>query len=212
MADMSKVGKSNARRGKTLERRVAKLFCEWTGEEFRRRRVEGRDSNVIERESTADVIPVSKTTILSIEVKNAKGFSFDALMANPKITKFTEWWHQATYDSNLLSDHFGSKFYPFLFFKPIPAWDWVAFPIELIIESHFVPRSDDQELNDKRPLADIWFPALKFEGFSTCGPVTKNIIHSKKNQVPVSIELPSCYICRWSDLVSNVDPGCIWQN
>ena len=66
---MRAVGKSNVRRGKTYERRVSNLLTEWSGEEFRRRRVEGRDSNVIDRESTADVIPASKKIIFSIEVK-----------------------------------------------------------------------------------------------------------------------------------------------
>ena len=55
-ADPSKVGKSNVRKGKTYERRVAGLLTEYTGQEFRRRRVEGRDLSVVERESTASSV------------------------------------------------------------------------------------------------------------------------------------------------------------
>jgi len=81
--DRSKIGKSNVRKGKTYERRVASLLGEFTGVQFRRRRVEGRDLSVVERESTADVIPVTGDIKFSIEAKSGKGFSFDAILGNP---------------------------------------------------------------------------------------------------------------------------------
>ena len=86
--DRSKIGKSNVRKGKTYERRIAGLLTEFTNAEFRRRRVEGRDLSVVERESTADVIPVSREINFSIEAKSGKGFSFDALMGNQKKNTF----------------------------------------------------------------------------------------------------------------------------
>lgn len=196
-ADQSKTGKSNVRRGKTLERRVAKLLTEWTGETFRRRRVEGRDSTTIERDSTADVISVQKQTVFSIEVKNAKGFSLDALLANPETTKFVSWWHQATYDAHLLTDIYTTKIYPFLFFKPIPSWDWVAFPTESI----GIIKSTDQNQS-----SDPWFPTIKFDWFDRMEPVSMNVSQSKKNPVMYELQLPSCYICRWVDFKNNVDP------
>ncbi len=70
LAQQSKIGKSNVRRSKGHERQVAHYLTDWSGQEFRRRRVEGRDVTVIERESTADVIPVKVifTVLLRLNV------------------------------------------------------------------------------------------------------------------------------------------------
>ena len=53
----SQVGKSNVATAKCHERRVAKLLTEWSGREFRRRRVEGRESDTVLRDLTGDVVP-----------------------------------------------------------------------------------------------------------------------------------------------------------
>lgn len=201
--EMSRIGKSNSRRGKSQERRVARLFTEWTGHEFRRRRVEGRDSNVIERESTADIIPVTGKTILSIEVKNGAGFSIDAILANPHNTKFTKWWHQSSYDALLMTQLFETPIYPFLFFKPSPHLDWVAFSTKLIDNKLFVPCDDTNS-------DIIWFSALRFDVFDIIGPVSHNISQSKKNPIDMELQLDSCYICRWKDFVNNVKPDSLW--
>lgn len=201
--EMSRVGKSNVRRGKTLERRVANLFSEWTGETFRRRRVEGRDSLTIERDSTADVISVSKESIFSIEVKNASGFSLEALLASPKTAKITTWWHQATYDASLMTKLLKKSIYPFLFFKPLPGYDWVMFPTELIDNKIITPKNGS-------PRNDIWFTAIRFDGYSLIGEVTHNVSQSKKHPILMPLILPSAYICRWNDLKDNVDSGSIF--
>ena len=186
---MSKICKSNVSRGKTLERRVAKLFTEWTGETFRRRRVEGRDQTTIERDSPADIISVSKNIIFSIEVKNAKGFSIDSLLANPKICKLTAWWHQATYDANIMTKILDYNMYPFLFFKPIPSWDWVMFPTGII--------------------AYNWFPTLEFD-YSKVGTINMDVSQSKKNSKMVELILPNAIICRWQDFITNIKPESIF--
>ena len=78
--EMSRIGKSNVARSKSHERRVAKLLQDWSNVEFRRRRVEGRDSTVIERESTADVIPVKGEILFSIEAKCGECTNIDGLL------------------------------------------------------------------------------------------------------------------------------------
>lgn len=190
---MSAIGRSNSRQGKSLERRVAKLFTEWTGHEFRRRRVEGRESNVIDRESTADVIPASISINLSIEVKKGAGFSLDAILAQPTKTKFCSWWHQSSYDAKLMTDHFKIKIYPFLFFKPSPNWDWVAFPISYW--DLLVPKNDN-----------INFPHLRYSAFESIPPVEHSISASKKNPKTYALSLEPCIFCRWKDFSENVDP------
>lgn len=205
MKDMSKIGKSNVRRGKTLERRVAKLLSEWTGSDFRRRRVEGRDSITIERDSTADVISVSRPSILSIEVKNASGFSIDALLANPSSNKLTIWWHQAAYDASLMTDLLGVKIFPFLFFKPIRSWDWVMFPTSLIDDKIFRPVDD-------KSYSSIWFAALRYDHYGNIPPVEANVSQSKNNPVMVPLNLPPAYLCRWDCFQKNVDPNCIFYS
>ena len=87
----SQVGKSNVSCGKAFERQVAKILTEHTGQQFRRRRVEGRDTTTIDRDFTSDVIPASVEPNYSIEVKNGKGFSIAAMFSNPTTNKFSCW-------------------------------------------------------------------------------------------------------------------------
>jgi hypothetical protein len=202
-ADMKKVGKSNVRKGKTLERRVAKLFTEWTGEEFRRRRVEGRDVTIIERDSTADVIPVNRESIFSIEVKSGSGFSFDALLANPESAKLTSWWHQSAYDAELMTELHKKKFHPILFFKPNSNWDWIMFPKEVIDKKILTPTTG-------KPNGKIWFQAILYEGYDLVGEISKNVSQSKKNPVMKALKLPAAYICRWSDFKDNINSASIF--
>lgn len=198
--DRSKVGRSNVRKSKTHERRVAHLLTEWSGIEFRRRRVEGRDSTVVERESTADVIPVKGSVHCSIEAKSGKGFSLDALMANCSTSLFSTWWHQATYDCTILEDVFKRKFYPMLFFKPHANFDWIAFDQGLIKDNILKDKNGHMQ-ESKR----LWFPAISFDYYEIQGPIEMDISHSH-NKVLKKLALPPCYICRWKDFASFVDP------
>jgi hypothetical protein len=197
MTDHSKIGASNVRRSKTQERRLAKLFTSYTGVEFRRRRVEGRDSTTIERESTADVIPVKGDCIFSIEAKCGKFGSIDALLANPYITTLTEWWHQASYDAKLMTDLFLKQYYPLLFFKFNRNSDWVAVGA----------RGWDQVRHVRI------VPTLFFKCFSFIGPVTHNVSHTKNknNKVLVPLELDDIVFLRWKDFISAVDPKSIFR-
>jgi hypothetical protein len=188
----SEIGKSNVRRSKNHERHVAHLLTAWAGVPFRRRRVEGRDTAVRAVEMVADVIPCVGDFYFTIEAKCGKGFSFDALMWSPKTCLFTEWYHQAAYDAKLLSDDKGYKIFPMVYFKPIPAWDWVAFPVSAM-----------SILFDSCPA----FPHLRTSVYHNLGPISCNISHSKKNKNMVALQLEDVIICRWKDFAKAVPPG-----
>lgn len=198
--DRSKIGKSNVRKSKTHERRVAHLLTDWSGIEFRRRRVEGRDATVVERESTADVIPIKGTVHCSIEAKSGRNFSLDALLANCQTALFTTWWHQATYDCTILNEVFKREFYPMVFFKPHANFDWVAIDQKVFTNNILKP------LDGHQSLGSIWFPSLAFNQYERVGPITMDVSHSKKNKDMRALTLPSLYFCRWKDFATYVDP------
>lgn len=203
----SKIGKSNVRRAKNHERRVKSLLFDWTGEEFRRRRVEGRDATVIDRESTADVICVRRNIHFSIEAKCGKIVSMDGILASPLKNDFSSWWHQTAYDASLLSEALKRTIYPMLFFKPHPNFDWVALPkiaFKTILRPH-PSLNIDNEIYDTN--TSLWFPTISLNVFHL-GDVSCNVIHTKKktNQKFIPLRLPECYLMRWRDLMANVDP------
>lgn len=208
MADFSKIGRSNVRRSKAHERRVAALLTEWSGMKFRRRRVEGRGDDVRVVELTGDVIPVTGKFLFSVEAKCEKGFSFDALLTNPRLSLFTTWLHQAFYDANDLSTIIRSKASPLLFFKPNPSHDWVAFSTSAL--SFLCPKEDaayhSKELScETCQQKKAWFPHLLFDTFSQLGPISGNISHSKNKHI-VDIQFDPVIICRWKDFAANVNP------
>lgn len=204
-SEMSRIGKSNVRRGKTHERRIAKLLTEWTGEEFRRRRVEGRESNVIDRESTADVIPANKKIIFSIEAKCGEPTNLDGLLANPLTNKFTVWWHQTCYDAVLLSKALNKQIWPMLFFKPHPNSDWVAIAKEPFDSKVIRPNSEISHTS-------FWINSLTIDMYNIIGPITHNVSKSKKNPVMLGLQLHPCYIMRWKDFADNVNPASIFYD
>lgn len=201
-AQQSKTGKSNVRRSKSHERTIAKFLTVWSGQEFRRRRVEGRDVTVIERESTADVIPVKGDVHFSIEAKCGAVQSFGALMENPRGTKFTEWWHQANYDCKLVAKVFDRAFYPMMFFRPYPNQNWVA-----VSERAF----RDNVLKDRQGAA-LWpvnFPHLRFDEYERMGDISFNVVRTsnKQNYRFEPLHLHGVVMCRWQDFAKHVDPA-----
>ncbi len=207
-AQQSKTGKSNVRRSKGHERQVAHYLTDWSGQEFRRRRVEGRDVTVIERESTADVIPVKGNIHCSIEAKCGEVATFAALMDNPKGTKFTEWWHQATYDVSLVSKILARQFYPMMFFRPYPNQNWVAIDYNLFRDGILKPR---QEVFHE---SMVWFPHFLFDAYEYLGEISFNVVRTKKkeNFRYVPLQLPAVVMCRWKDFAANVDPQSFFLN
>lgn len=200
----SEVGKRNVATSKCHERRCKKLLTDWSGVDFRRRRIEGRGDDVSVVEGVADIIPVHGKILFAIESKKGEGFSFDALLTNPHTAKFTKWWHQVNYDARLLTEKTGEKKWPMLFFKPIPAWDWVAVPIECF-KQHILKPTNVQD-ND----GECWFQHLKYDMYGTIGKIAHDISSSGKNKVIVELELESCIICKWKTFAAEVCPKSIF--
>lgn len=135
MVDHSKVGKKNVAKSKTHERRIANLFSAWFGvkQSFRRRRTEGRESNVIDIERTGDIIPACpEWAYFNIEAKSGKNPTLDALLSNPEGTTLTKWWHQSNYDAGLATKSYNNHhpgdpktILPLVVFKPHQNHDWM---------------------------------------------------------------------------------------
>lgn len=214
----SKTGKRNVATAKSHERRCKNLLTEWSGVEFRRRRVEGRGNDVSVVEGFADIIPVDADIIFAIESKKGESFSMDSLLATPGKTIFTEWWHQVSYDAQLMSEKTGRKCWPMLFFKPIPAWDWLVIPKKCFTDRILL---SNPGINGSRLCVDesffpdnCWFPHLTFDAYHSMPPVSYNISTSKKNPVMEGLKLEPCIICRWKDFsnpgLTGVDPKSIF--
>ena len=196
----SQIGRSNSRNGKTHERRVAAYFSEWSGIEFRRRRVEGRDNATLWIDSAADVIPVGANFLFSIEAKKGAGFSVDALMANPLKCLFKQWWFQTCYDAKLISDLKQRMVLPMLCFKPAPQLDWIAFSTRAI--PHLKPKAEVTASGD-----GLWFTHLLFNSYSRLGETISDVSHSAKNAKLVTMAMDDVVLCRWKDFAANVDPN-----
>jgi len=210
-AKFSKIGKSNVATGKCHERRIAKLLTDWSGRPFRRRRVEGRGDDVKVVEGVADVIPVEGDILFAIEAKKGKDFSIDGLMLNPIGARFTEWWHQSSYDALLLSEKTHIIRYPMLFFKPHPNWDWIAVPFMVFQQSILTPKEEyAEEYAECRKHSEVWFPHIHFDAYAWTGPITHNISQSSKNKVMKALPLLPVVMARWRDFEKFVNPDSIF--
>jgi hypothetical protein len=187
---------------KCHERRVAKLLTEWSGREFRRRRVEGRESDTVLRDLTGDVVPADTKNRcrFNLEAKKGKGFTLTSLLNGVNTCKMSSWYHQSSYDASLVSKALGLDIKPIVFFKPHPSCDWIVFDATAL---SFL-RDKKNNLTQSR----LWFPHLYFDYYAYCGPVSFNISHTKnrKNEIIVPLQLSPCYICNWNDFADNVNP------
>lgn len=219
----SKTGKSNVRRSKGHERSIAKWLTAWSGQEFRRRRVEGRDVSVIERESTADVIPVRGDIHCSIEAKCGEVATFAALMENPIGTKFSEWWHQCHVDVQLVSKVFNRPFYPMMFFRPYPNQNWVAISADMFKNNILKPwGKSESTLRSSYYYSEryqssknlVWFPHIYFDAYDYIGDVSFNVVRTKNkaNYRYVPLKLDAIVMCRWKDFALHVDPTSFFVN
>lgn len=201
-AEKSRIGRSNSRRGKSQERHVAHMLSDWSGVEFRRRRVEGRSASVIARESTADVIATPHDFRFSVEAKSGKRFSLDALMASPTTALFSSWWFQTCYDAQLMSKAANIHIFPMLFFKPNPSIDWIAFSLYAL--EILLPKDNGS------PKTKLWFPHIRFTSYESkqIGAIT----FSKKNKITSELQLDPVIFCRWKDFAINVSPNGLFVN
>ena len=213
----SQIGRSNVATAKNHERRVAKLLSDWSGREFRRRRVEGRESDTVLRDLTGDVVPADAKNRcrFNVEAKKGKGFSLNALLADCTSCIFSAWYHQSSYDAGLASKALGLDVKPFVFFKPHPNFDWVAFDVAAL---YYLRMKDSTDLSLTLPRSRLWFPHLLFDYYEHCGPLSFNISHTKnrKNAVLVPLQLSACFLCTWNDFAANVHPdsfffGAAWH-
>lgn len=122
----SKIGRQVKRRGKTYERRCAKLLTEHTGYNFRSTPASGgfnKTGGVMIREELfcGDLICDNPKFSYCVEAKNRKEFSFTALIKNPDTAKLTLWWYQCVEDARRVN------LKPILFFKPNNKDDFVGF-------------------------------------------------------------------------------------
>lgn len=198
----SEVGKRNVATSKNHERRCKRLLHEWSGVEFRRRRIEGRGDDVSVVEGVADIIPVTGKVIFAIESKKGEKFSIDGLLSSPHTAKFTEWWHQVNYDAQILTDKMGDKRWPLLFFKPHPNWDWVAVPTACFEQNILKPKKDII-------VTGCWFQHIRYDCYKFTGPIECKISDSK-NKLKVALELEPCILCRWKDFAAEIDPRTIF--
>lgn len=199
----SQIGKSNVSTAKCHERRVAKLLTEWSGREFRRRRVEGRESDTVLRDLTGDVVPADARNRcrFNLEAKKGKGFSLTSILSGYDTSIFSGWYHQSSYDAQLVSRALGLQIKPLVFFKPNPNMDWIAFDSAAL---EFLRPKDSNESQQR-----LWFPHFYFDHYAYCGPVSFNVSHTKnrKNKVIIPLQLAPCFICSWNDFATNVNPN-----
>jgi len=188
----SNIGRSNVRSGKRLENRYANLWTEWTGETFRRRRVEGRGVAVSSVEGVADIICVSKNLKFAIESKKTAGFSFMATPFNFSSLFWKQWWSQVSIDTfvlNLRSDE--HEYFPFIHFKPTPNHDFVGF---------YKSSLDHLELKGKMSGYEI-FP--NFDSFQAKAEVDGEI-HT------LQVESKGIFITSWKDFTKIVVPESVF--
>lgn len=125
MVDRSAVGKRSKRKGKTYERRTAKLLTEASGAKFRKTPGSGgfnKQGGVQIREEMfcGDVICDQSDFAFCVESKNRKSFSFVGILKNPDTAAFTSWWYQCCQDAGEVD------LLPILFFKPDNQADFIA--------------------------------------------------------------------------------------
>lgn len=125
MVNRSAIGKRSKRRGKTYERRTAKLLSEATGTNFRSTPGSGgfnKQGGVQIREELfcGDVIADNPNFAFCVEAKNRKSFSFTGILKNPETAAFTSWWYQCCSDATAVN------MLPIMFFKPDNQADFIA--------------------------------------------------------------------------------------
>lgn len=180
MTDFSAVGRKSKRKGKTYERRAAKLLTEYTGVNFRKTPSSGgfnKFGGVAIREELfcGDVISDSKDFKYCIEAKNREEFTFESILKNPSTAPFTIWWYQCCDDAKRVS------MLPMMFFKPDSQADFIVvrpsdFPDNLQKVPHF-----KLSVYDNNPLS------IK--------------IRDGKQAIVIDVELEDPCIINWKDFV-----------
>jgi hypothetical protein len=131
-------------------------------------------------------------------------------MANPTGAKFTQWYHQVSFDAQLLTDKTKTPRYPMLFFKPNANCDWITVPFLVFQQNILTPcESYQAEYITRRKHSEIWFPHIYFDTYSWIGPVEQNISRSK-NKIMKALPLLPVILARWRDFEKFVNPNSIF--
>ena len=194
MVDHSAVGRRSKRKGKTYERRTAKLLSEATGVGFRKTPGSGgfnKQGGVQIRDEMfcGDVICDQPDFAFCVESKNRKTFSFTGILKNPDTAAFTSWWYQCCQDAGEVG------LLPILFFKPDNQADFIAVDkrgmdqLGLWMDDHFtLSLYEDKLLTFK--VKDRW---------------------SKKTE-EIECELPVPYILNWKVVKESVEQDCWFRS
>lgn len=197
-ANYSKVGKRSIRKGKTYERRCAKLLTEFTNVNFRKTPGSGgfnRQGGVSIREELfcGDLICDKKGFRYCIEAKNRDKFSFTALLKSPETATFTKWWYQCVNDAK------GVNLKPLMFFKPNNRDDFI------VMTQH---EWDNQFCCNK----NINCPYISIMCYGHGKPMTFIIKErwAKKTE-KITITLPQAVMVDWKQFVKYYSPKLMFK-
>lgn len=182
-------GVRNSNNGKSMENKCAKMWSAWTGINFRRRKIEGHDTNTVSLDGTGDVICVdtSVSCKFTIESKNRKDFSFISTPFSVK-SPFWSWFAQSACDARIKQHYTKVEYFPFLHFKPGSIGNFIA-----------LYKKDFETLN----------PRKKLVGYEINSNFADDIIRTAKlsdGMVDFKISTGGVLISTWDNFIDAVDP------
>lgn len=194
--DHSKIGKRSKRKGKTYERRCAKILTEFTGVNYRSTPGSGgfnKFGGVTIREELfcGDLICDSPDFRYCIEAKNRESFSFTALLKSPSTAAFTKWWHQCVTDAKAVGLE------PLMFFKPNNRDDFIV-----MTKEEWFPRYNHLEC-----------PHLTIMCYTQ--PLTLSIekkdAKGKRIKETITTKLPEAVMVDWKQFIAHCDPKLMFK-
>lgn len=178
---MSKLGIKSKRKGKTYERRCAKILMEFTNTPFRSTPSSGgfnKFSTVQVKKELfcGDIICDDANFRYCVEAKNRANFSFTSILKSPSTSPFTKWWYQCVNDAkNINLD-------PMMLFKPNKYDDFVVFTVDDWYK-HYA--------DSKCPFIELHCYSEPFELL-----IDGDLIETK---------LPECIIADWKQFIKHIN-------
>lgn len=192
--DRSKIGKRSKRKGKTYERRCAKILTKFTGVNYRSTPGSGgfnKYGGVTIREELfcGDLICDVPTFRYCVESKNRESFSFTAILKNPSTAVFTKWWYQCVDDANKV------KLEPLMFFKPNISDDFIV----------MTKKEWEKHYNN--------CPYIEIGCYNKELTFTIEVVGSNRKRVKKQIitKLPEAVMIDWKQFVLNHDPKLMFR-
>ena len=202
--DRSKVGKRSKRKGKTYERRCAKILKEFTTVNFRSTPGSGgfnkQGVSIREELFCGDLISDSPKFRYCIESKNRDSFSWTAILKSPETAEFTKWWHQCVEDAKTVGLE------PLLFFKPNNRDDFIV-----MTEAEW---KNLLHLYLKKHGKHLICPVLVLGCYDV--PLTFTVEEkdkkNKKIKKTVTAKLPRAVMIDWKQFIQNCDPKLMFKD